>query len=178
MIRDLPHATIRRVRPGDLVAVLAAARCWWDRPEAVPPLPRLLFEHFSTNAFVAEVEGELVGFVLGFVSQTYPGEAHVQAVAVRPDQRRAELGRALYERFFGAACDQYCSVVCAGVPADDEAALAFHRALGFSVEAPEVEPAAPSAARNDGPAERPLTRLTRAVECGPAGYGVGRLLAG
>lgn len=178
MIRDLPHATIRRVRPGDRVAVRAAAHDWWERPEAVPALPDILFEHFSTNAFVAEAGGELVGFVLGFVSQTYPGEAHVQAVAVRPDRRRAELGRALYECFFGAACDQYCAAVCVAVPADERVALAFHRALGFAAEVTEVRPAAMPAPGGEGPSESMLTHLTRAVEYGPAARGAGALRAG
>jgi hypothetical protein len=39
-------------------------------------------------------------------------------------------------------------------------------------------PATSSPAGDGGPAERPLIRLTRAVECGPAGCGVGGLLAG
>lgn len=177
MIRDLPRATIRRARPGDRGAVLTATRDWWGRAE-VPELPRILFEHFTTTAFVAEAEGALVGFVLGFVSQTYPGEAHVQAVAVRPDRRRDELGRALYECFVAAAGDQYCSVVCAAVPVDDPAALAFHCALGFTVESHDVREAPVAAAAGGGPAEPALLRLTRAVEWAPASYGAGGLLAG
>jgi predicted GNAT superfamily acetyltransferase len=75
-----------------------------------------------------------VGFLLGFVSQTYPNEAYVHFVGVRPDHRRAALGTALYERFFGAAHSEYCSVVRASTSPVNEASLAFHRALGFLIE--------------------------------------------
>lgn len=104
-----------------------------DCPPCTPP-PRLLFEHFGSTGFVAESGGELVGFLLGFASQTYPGEAHVHAVWVRPDRRRTQLGTALYECFVAAAHEQYCSVVRASTPGIDGAAIAFHQALGFVVE--------------------------------------------
>jgi ribosomal protein S18 acetylase RimI-like enzyme len=98
------------------------------------PPPGLLFEHFGPTGFVAESGNELVGFLLGFASQTYPGEAHVYAVWVRPDRRRAQLGTALYECFVAAAHEQYCSVVRASAAGTDRGAIAFHQALGFAVE--------------------------------------------
>ena len=38
-------------------------------------LPRLFFEHFRDTSFVAEEDGEIVGFLCGFLSQTYPDQA-------------------------------------------------------------------------------------------------------
>jgi len=135
-----PHrVSIRGVEPHDEPRVRAAL----GRPPAdfslCSPPPRLLFEHFGSTGFVAEAGGELIGFVLGFASQTYPGEACVWAVWVRPDRRREQLGTTLYECFVAAAHEQYCSIVRASAAVTDSAAIAFHRALGF-VDEPSRDP--------------------------------------
>ena len=66
-----------------------------------PILPKLFFIHFEGTSFVAEDEdGELLGFVCGFLSQTADDEAYIHFVGVDPGARGDGLGRALYERFF------------------------------------------------------------------------------
>jgi predicted GNAT superfamily acetyltransferase len=44
-------------------------------------LPRLFFVHFRGTSFVAERDGELVGFLAGFLSQTEPEDAYVTSSA-------------------------------------------------------------------------------------------------
>ncbi|HUK77595.1 MAG TPA: GNAT family N-acetyltransferase [Thermoleophilia bacterium] len=126
LIRGAEARDEARVRAALERSMAGVARC-------APP-PRLLFEHFGPTGFVAESNGEVVGFLLGFVSQTYPGEACIHAVWVRPDRRRAQLGTALYECFVAAAHEQYCSVVRAWAAGTDGGAIAFHQALGFVVD--------------------------------------------
>lgn len=126
LIRGAEARDEARVRAALERSMAGVARC-------APP-PRLLFEHFGPTGFVAESGDDLVGFLLGFASQTYPGEAHVHAVWVRPDRRRTQIGTALYECFVAAAHEQYCSVVRAAVAGTDEGAIAFHQALGFVIE--------------------------------------------
>jgi ribosomal protein S18 acetylase RimI-like enzyme len=134
MKTGLSDVTIRGVEQSDYERVLSIIDDWWDGRIMSARLSRVFFEHFCPTSFVAEAGGELVGFLLGFVSQTYPGEAHVHFIGVRPDHRRAELGMTLYERFFGAAYAQYCSVVRASTSPANKGSIAFHRALGFLVE--------------------------------------------
>ena len=98
-------------------------------------LPRLFFEHFRDTSFVAEEDGELVGFLCGFLSQTYPDQAYVHFVGVRPDHRGGGLGRELYERFFAAARAADREVVRCVTGPVNKASIAFHRRLGFEIEA-------------------------------------------
>ena len=98
-------------------------------------LPRLFFEHFRDTSFVAEDDGELVGFLCGFLSQTHPDQAYVHFVGVRPDRRGSGLGRELYERFFAAARAADRSIVRCVTGPVNRASIAFHRGLGFEVEA-------------------------------------------
>ena len=101
-------------------------------------LPKLFFVHFHDTSFVAEEDGELAGFLCGFLSQTYPDQAYVHFVGVAPDHRKSGLASELYERFFEAArAAGRTSVHCVTSP-ENTGSVAFHTRVGFEVEA-EVE---------------------------------------
>jgi len=100
-----------------------------------PILPRLFFLHFEGTSFVAEDDdGELVGFVCGFLSQTDPEEAYIHFVGASPALRGAGVGRTLYERFFAEARDHGRSLVRCVTSPVNEVSVAFHEALGFEVD--------------------------------------------
>ena len=98
-------------------------------------LPKLFFIHFEGTSFVAEAEdGELLGFVCGFLSQASDDEAYIHFVGVTPEDRGEGLGRTLYERFFEEVRANGRSVVrCVTSPAN-QGSIAFHQKLGFEVE--------------------------------------------
>lgn len=119
---------------------------WWGGREMAPMLPSLFFLHFEGTSFVAEDdEGKLVAFLIGFLSQSVPREAYIHFVGVAPRQRGSGLGRELYERFFEAARSHGRTLVrCVTAPVNTDS-VAFHQALGFTVER--------VAADYDGPGE-------------------------
>jgi len=100
-----------------------------------PMLPKLFFLHFEGTSFVAERDdGQLAGFLVGFVSQTDPDEAYIHFVGVAPEERGTGLGRELYERFFTVVREHGCAVVrCVTSPANEDS-VAFHAAMGFAVD--------------------------------------------
>jgi ribosomal protein S18 acetylase RimI-like enzyme len=130
---------IRQAEPSDHARVAAVIDDWWGGRPMRNMLPRLFFTHFRDTSFVAEDdEGELAGFLCGFLSQTYPDQAYVHFVGVSPGHRGAGLARDLYESFFAAArTTGRTSVHCVTSPRNT-GSLAFHERLGFEVEA-EVE---------------------------------------
>ena len=98
-------------------------------------LPRLFFLHFEGTSFVAEdADGDLVGFVCGFLSQTDPEEAYIHFVGVSPEHRGAGIGRALYERFFAEVRDAHRSMIRCVTSPGNEDSVAFHAALGFQID--------------------------------------------
>ena len=109
------------------------ADAWWDRPVS-RLVHRLFFDHFSDTSFAAEEDGRLVGFLIGFVSQSRAGEAYVHMLGVAPEHRATGLGRELYERFFAVVQERDCTVVRAITSPVNEGSIAFHRSLGFEVE--------------------------------------------
>src|SRR5437763_16243524 len=95
--------TIRNAERSDYDRVSPLVDDWWGGRQMRALLPRLFFEHFRQTSFVAEEDGELVGFLNGFLSQSFGDEAYIHFVGVRPDRRGSRLARELYERFIALA---------------------------------------------------------------------------
>jgi ribosomal protein S18 acetylase RimI-like enzyme len=126
---------IRHAEPADYGRVIQYVNVWWGGREMAPILPKLFFLHFEGTSFVAERDdGELMGFIVGFLSQTNAEEAYVHFVGVSPNDRGSGVGRELYEAFFDAARAHGRHVVRCVTSPVNEASVAFHRALGFEVE--------------------------------------------
>jgi ribosomal protein S18 acetylase RimI-like enzyme len=125
-------AVIRNAEPADYGRVNEVIDEWWGGRQMAAMLPKLFFVHFRDTSFVAEEAGALVGFLVGFRSQTFEDEAYVHFVGVDPGLRGSGLGRRLYERFFAAVAPR--SIVRAVTSPVNERSVAFHRALGFEAE--------------------------------------------
>ncbi len=126
---------IRHAKPSDYQPIIAVVDAWWGGRSMAAMLPKLFFVHFQPTSFVAEQGGEIVGFVVGFVSQTFPDVAYLHFVGVHPGFRGSGLGRALYERFFDAAKALNCRMVRCVTSTVNKGSIAFHLSMGFCVEA-------------------------------------------
>jgi ribosomal protein S18 acetylase RimI-like enzyme len=127
--------SIRHAKPSDYGRVIGRVNVWWSGRDMAPVLPKLFFLHFEGTSFVAEdEEGDLVGFLCGFLSQTSGDEAYIHFVGVTPDKRGEGLGRTLYERFFEEVRSKGRTVVrCVNSPVN-QGSVGFHEALGFEVD--------------------------------------------
>jgi len=158
MIADL---RLGQLEPSDRERVLAVVDDWWGRP--MPGLlPRPFFTHFRDTSFVIKQGEELVAFLLGFLSQTYPDEAYVHAVAVAPAFRDQGVGRLLYRHFIDVVIRRGTRRVHAITSAANVGSLAFHRRLGFSVQLSDED-------GGDAPAELVLELPPIARYSGPTG---------
>ena len=128
---------IRHAESSDHARIAAVIDDWWGGRNMRDMLPRLFFTHFRHTSFVAE-DGELAGFLCGFLSQTYPEQAYVHFVGVSPEHRKSGLASDLYARFFAAARDANRSSVHCVTSPGNSGSIAFHTRIGFEVEA-EVE---------------------------------------
>jgi predicted GNAT superfamily acetyltransferase len=136
---EVMPVTIRPIRPSDYRAVISVIDEWWGGRHMVNMLPRLFFEHFANTCFAAERDGVLVGFLVGFVSQSRPSEAYIHFVGVHPRERGRGLGRRLYEHFFAAVRARGCVRVRAITAPVNQDSVKFHRKIGFDVEPGDAE---------------------------------------
>jgi len=136
-MRDTPvfmnDIAIEGVRDGDLAEILRNfERFWGDRD-----LPRYLhhpmfFLEFRGMAFVARDlgNGEIAGYLLGFVAPA--GDGYIHFVAVRDGFRTLGLGRGLYETFEKAARERGAVALKAITSPENESSVAFHKRVGFT----------------------------------------------
>jgi ribosomal protein S18 acetylase RimI-like enzyme len=135
---------LRTATEDDYPRIIEALRTWWDDipalanrgAERAALIPRLFLQHFSDTSLIAEVHGQLVGFLIGFLSQSHSSQAYIHFVGVAPAHRRAGLGAALYARFFDICRQHACTEVHCITSVGNDRSIAFHQRQGFEVGDP------------------------------------------
>lgn len=131
---DAATLVYRRPAEADYPRISRVIDDWWGGRRMDVLLPRLWLQHFTGTSWVAETpEGELAGFLVGFLSPDHPDVAYCHMLATHPNLRGRGVGRALYERFFGDARAAGRTEVRAVTWPANRTSLAFHRAMGFEV---------------------------------------------
>lgn len=124
----------RHAEASDYQPIISVINEWWGGRAMADMLPKLFFVHFRQTSFVVEKDGGIIGFLIGFVSQTFPYEAYIHFIGVHPHYRKKGLGRALYEHFFQAVKELGCKRVrCVTSPVNKDS-IKFHLRIGFSIE--------------------------------------------
>ena len=125
---------IREIDPSDYSVVISSVNEWWGGRNMVDMLPKLFFVHFRETCFSAEHEGRVVGFLVGFLSQSRAGEAYIHFAGVHPEFRKNRIAETLYGRFFEAMRKSGRSIVRCVTSPVNKGSIAFHRRMGFSME--------------------------------------------
>ncbi|MFS8202275.1 N-acetyltransferase family protein [Streptomyces sp. CWNU-52B] len=130
--------TTRNARPDDYDVIVRVIDDWWGRP-VTGLLNRLYLNHFCNTSLIAEdQDGELAGFVIGFMSPSQPSEAYIHFAGVAPSVWRSGLGRSLYEQFFTIARREGRTAVKAVTSPHNSRSIFFHTAMGFDCSEPVV----------------------------------------
>ncbi|MEV0704026.1 GNAT family N-acetyltransferase [Saccharopolyspora sp. NPDC050389] len=137
---------LRQAEERDHQRIVAAIESWWTdsrSPAAARELsllvPRLFLQHFSGTSFIAEQDGRMAGFLIGFLSADRAEDAYVHFVGVDPALRRSGLARRLYAKFFDAAASAgRRRVHCVTSPANS-GSIAFHQRMGFELVPGDTE---------------------------------------
>jgi ribosomal protein S18 acetylase RimI-like enzyme len=132
---DEPTIRYRRPSEADYPSIIGVLGEWWDGREVDALLPRLWLQHFTGTSWLAETEdGRLAGFLIGFLSPDRAAEASCHLIGVNPNLRHRGVGSELYERFFADARSGGRARVVAVAWPGNRAAIAFHRAIGFTLD--------------------------------------------
>ncbi len=126
--------TIRGIQKPDFDFIVQVLDRWWDGPSSERALP-IFFYELGDQALIAETDGRVVGFLLGFITATVPPTGYVHLVGIHPDHRRQGVGQLLYERFLERCCSAGAARCKAITTVGNEGSMLFHTALGFEAEA-------------------------------------------
>jgi ribosomal protein S18 acetylase RimI-like enzyme len=124
---------IRPMTKSDYDYVVSVLDRWWGGPSVERAHPFFFYE-LGEHALVAEDDGVVVGFLLGFVATGPPPYGYVHLVGIAPDARRRGVGKRLYETFFDASRHAGATRIKAIANVGNEGSVRFHEALGFDVK--------------------------------------------
>jgi len=133
---------LRHVTVADLAAILGELEEFWGDERDMAFLHQALYVHeFGGTSVLAERDGRILAYLLGFVSED--GTGYIHAAAVRREARGNGLGKRMYERFAELVSDRDVHRLKAITGPENSGSRSFHEALGFSVE--RIEGYSPSA---------------------------------
>ncbi|MDM5336336.1 GNAT family N-acetyltransferase [Fictibacillus enclensis] len=143
---------IRNVRSSDYYVISPLINEWWGGRQMADMLPKLFFDHFTTTSFIAEKEGKIIGFLIGFLSQSYPDAAYIHFVGIDPRHRKNNVGKQLYHEFFKVVKKNGRKVARAVTSPVNKTSIAYHTKMGFHIEHGDKEVDGVSVFSNyDGP---------------------------
>lgn len=125
---------IRSVKSSDYYVISPLINEWWGGRNMADMLPKLFFVHFTDTSFIVEKEGKIVGFLIGFLSQSNSNEAYIHFVGVHPDYRKHNIGKRLYNKFFDVVKQKGRSIVRCVTSPVNKVSIAYHTKMGFKSE--------------------------------------------
>ena len=123
----------RTISKADFDVIVEVIDRWWGGPISTLAHP-IFFYELGDMAHVVEHEGEIIGFLLGFIAHAdHQGKktGYVHLVGIHPDFRRQGVGRLLYKTFTDACVAAECVAMKAITTTGNEASLRFHTAQGW-----------------------------------------------
>lgn len=125
---------IRNVQSSDYKLIISVLNDWWNGRQMADMLPKLFFDHFQDTSYIVEDNEEVIGFLIGFISQSRNKEAYIHFVGVHPQYREHGVGRRLYEIFFNAVKIRGVeNIRCVTSPVN-KSSIAYHKKMGFVIE--------------------------------------------
>ncbi|TFB13592.1 GNAT family N-acetyltransferase [Filobacillus milosensis] len=124
---------MRQLKVEDCQRIIPVMNEWWGGREMTHLLPRFLFDNFNDTSFVIEKNDNIIGFLIGFLSQSNKEEAYIHLVGVNPNNRREGVGSALYNEFFKIVKKSNVKRVrCITSPVNKNS-IYYHTNIGFSI---------------------------------------------
>lgn len=117
---------------------------WWEGPTTALAHPIFFYELGSLARVTFWEDGTMVGFLLGFVANSFrgatpiappPGSSigFVHLVGIHPDFRRRGVAASLYGAFEEASKEAGCVGIKAITTQGNDGSVRFHQALGYTV---------------------------------------------
>jgi ribosomal protein S18 acetylase RimI-like enzyme len=122
---------VRNVFESDFLAIVSKSREWGDIVIEREAIYHVMTGHFRSTCFIAEDRQRVIGYLIGFRSQTYPDEAYMHLIQVDPAMRGNGIGRRLFSQFQDAAKKMGCKKLVTTSRPQNKLAMAFYEGMGF-----------------------------------------------
>jgi L-amino acid N-acyltransferase YncA len=125
---------IRQLQEADYEPIIAVIDDWFDGRQMSHLLPKIFFIHFGPTSFAIEEDCWVIGFLAGFVSQTYPDQAYIHFVVIEANCRLRGLGCQFYSTLFETVPRLGCTTVRCITSPVSSGSIAFHTRMGSRIE--------------------------------------------
>ena len=123
----------RKISKADFDVIVEVIDRWWGGPISTLAHP-IFFYELGELAHVTVDDGQIIGFLLGFIAHEPETTGYVHLVGIHPDFRRKGVGRKLYDSFAKACATAGCIRLKAITTPGNEVSLRFHIAQGWDVK--------------------------------------------
>src|SRR5438045_2580664 len=117
----------RAITKEDFDQIVSVIDQWWGGPTSTQAHP-LFFYELGDDALIVEEDGEMVGFLLGFITTRPPRTGYIHLVGIHPRWRRRGVARELYEAFIKRASGLGAQRIKAITNPGNQESVAFHEA--------------------------------------------------
>jgi ribosomal protein S18 acetylase RimI-like enzyme len=133
-MNELDDVIIRNGQPLDHENIISVMPEWWGGRDLSSSVLKVFFIHFKNTTFIAEIDGRLVGFLVGFMSQSEANVGYIHFAGVHPQFRKVGIGRLLYEEFCFVCKAKDRSIVKSCTSPVNKLSINFHKKMGFDIE--------------------------------------------
>jgi len=129
----LEHVRIRTVKEKDFFEIMNLASKCDPIPIERDSIYHLFTKYFANTCFVAEIDNQIVGYILGFISQLEKNVAYIHNICIAPDLRRKKIGSSLYQKFFQNMKNEKCQKIFLIINPKNKLSISYHESLGFNI---------------------------------------------
>jgi predicted GNAT superfamily acetyltransferase len=126
--------TIRNAREADFVTCVSIAHRAWPEFKEREAIYHILCKYFNNTCFVSEENGDIQGFLLGFISQVDSHDGYIHLIVVDNSLQRRGIAGNLYTEFFKTVRGMGAKRVRLTIDPANAASLGFHASMGFQPE--------------------------------------------
>lgn len=129
----MEHVRIRTVKEKDFFEIMNLASKCDPIPIERDSIYHLFTKYFANTCFVAEIDNQIVGYILGFISQLEKNVAYIHNICIAPDLRRKKIGSSLYQKFFQNMKNEKCQKIFLIINPKNKLSISYHESLGFNI---------------------------------------------
>lgn len=122
---------VRNAFEADFLEIISKSREWGDLVVEREGIYHIMTLHFRSTCFVAEDRGHMIGYLLGFISQSDPGQAHMHLIQVDPALRGHGVGRRLFGMFESNVRGKGCKKIVSLSRPENKTAMSFYVDTGM-----------------------------------------------
>lgn len=127
------NESVRNINEFDFEKISFKLNDWWEGRNMSDMLPRLFFKFFKNTSYVFKNDDEIVGFLIGFISQSNKKLGYVHFIGVNPNFRNKNIGRKLYTVFFEKMKQCKVEEIQCVTSIVNKKSIQFHRKIGFDI---------------------------------------------